>query len=216
MICLKICTFVVSKTTYRYSLLGYLPLWFAWKSVPLWYLKQRYLRPSESFPVVICLKICTFVVSKTTVTGKGQIYFVLWFAWKSVPLWYLKQQRLPALFKRIVVICLKICTFVVSKTTFICCAYLWWLLWFAWKSVPLWYLKQPIRILGKLYQVVICLKICTFVVSKTTYNEGKIKYVELWFAWKSVPLWYLKQQSLIICSTVLSCDLLENLYLCGI
>ena len=44
--------------------------------------------------VVICLKICTFVVSKTT-EGK-----------------YLSYQAL-------VVICLKICTFVVSKTTFL-------------------------------------------------------------------------------------------------
>ena len=39
-ICLKICTFVVSKTTYQILI--------------------------NSLLVVICLKICTFVVSKTT------------------------------------------------------------------------------------------------------------------------------------------------------
>ena len=44
--------------------------------------------------------------------------------------------------------------------------------------------------IGLRYIVVICLKICTFVVSKTTANISRVN---------------------CIC-----CDLLENLYLCGI
>ena len=139
---------------------------------------------------MICLKICTFVVSKTT---RIFLYLggdVLWFAWKSVPLWYLKQLNISHKRLRQVVICLKICTFVVSKTTGNEVRTFERRLWFAWKSVPLWYLKQRLIKPYLETSVVICLKICTFVVSKTTSN------------------------SVLIASQ--SCDLLENLYLCGI
>ena len=54
----------------------------------------------------------------------------------------------------IVVICLKICTFVVSKTTNEA--------------------KEPADV-----SVVICLKICTFVVSKTTRTTAKATYKTL-------------------------------------
>ena len=142
---------------------------------------------------MICLKICTFVVSKTTATEIGSSIDVLWFAWKSVPLWYLKQLNNLRGLTPSVVICLKICTFVVSKTTNFCVTHPITPLWFAWKSVPLWYLKQPLATYPCQRMVVICLKICTFVVSKTTYRDS-IKFpLTLWFAWKSVPLWYLKQ-----------------------
>ena len=91
-ICLKIRTFVVSATTRCYSNPFSFKLWFAWKFVPLWYQQQHeestrnilsccdllensYLcgisnnarAPSGwPLPVVICLKIRTFVVSATT------------------------------------------------------------------------------------------------------------------------------------------------------
>ena len=171
MICLKICTFVVSKTTLsEWDNVRY-PLWFAWKSVPLWYLKQPGLRIEFWLRVVICLKICTFVVSKTTPRESKSTHHMLWFAWKSVPLWYLKQPS-SAIYATIqVVICLKICTFVVSKTTCYRVALNCQELWFAWKSVPLWYLKQLILEREVWESVVICLKICTFVVSKTTLQQ---------------------------------------------
>ena len=62
----------------------------------------------------------------------------------------------------------------------------------------------------------ICLKIRTFVVSATTKWREFADTCTLWFAWKFVPLWY--QQQLIVIRTFLylSCDLLENSYLCGI
>ena len=168
MICLKICTFVVSKTTKSIKFSGRNLLWFAWKSVPLWYLKQLVASKRTLSLVVICLKICTFVVSKTTSVPAISEGRKLWFAWKSVPLWYLKQRLKMVINTCLVVICLKICTFVVSKTTRVHRVQRLGLLWFAWKSVPLWYLKQ--RFYTVFYQrcVVICLKICTFVVSKTT------------------------------------------------
>ena len=216
-ICLKIRTFVVSATTsltstwltyalwfaWKFVPLWYQQqlgvvwitesygLWFAWKFVPLWYQQQQMINRCMIECVVICLKIRTFVVSATTGSVIFEREFVLWFAWKFVPLWYQQQQHSyqwhnhdscdllensylcgisnnsisgVGISKR-VVICLKIRTFVVSATT----SY------------------QPIQMES---EVVICLKIRTFVVSATT--------------------------SYIISIVPLCCDLLENSYLCGI
>ena len=66
------------------------------------------------------------------------------------------------------------------------------------------------------FAVVICLKISTFVVSTTTechrWAAGRL----LWFAWKYLPLWYQQQRVAVACKTKWCCDLLENIYLCGI
>ena len=116
------------------------------------------------------------------------------------------------------------------------------MLWFAWKYLPLWYQQQlwcckPNRftscdLLENIYlcginnnvkwyhhlynPVVICLKISTFVVSTTT--EGCCLWVRsaLWFAWKYLPLWYQQQQWKQHNFRTTRCDLLENIYLCGI
>ena len=68
----------------------------------------------------------------------------------------------------------------------------------------------------KFSEVVICLKIRTFVVSATTYGQYGGYGGGLWFAWKFVPLWY--QQQLFVGKDSIKncCDLLENSYLCGI
>ena len=217
-------------------------LWFAWKFVPLWYQQQRLIiirltnvscdllensylcgisnncvECGSAFnSVVICLKIRTFVVSATTLSVATIWWLMLWFAWKFVPLWYQQQLVLTCHIASLVVICLKIRTFVVSATTY-------WenrkqqhLLWFAWKFVPLWYQQQPHPFRRFFLYVVICLKIRTFVVSATTHCNRCNGKGKLWFAWKFVPLWYQQQPA---CSTrILSrcCDLLENSYLCGI
>ena len=96
--------------------------------------------------VVICLKIRTFVVSATTANSPLFYSKALWFAWKFVPLWYQQQRReneatrflrcdllensylcgisnnelLSTSTSKVVVICLKIRTFVVSATTVSC------------------------------------------------------------------------------------------------
>ena len=93
--------------------------------------------------VVICLKIRTFVVSATTINRILTEMHLLWFAWKFVPLWYQQQRKFLTSIaarrcdllensylcgisnnteelsssERVVVICLKIRTFVVSATT---------------------------------------------------------------------------------------------------
>ena len=139
-------------------------------------------------------------------------------------------------------ICLKISTFVVSTTTCSC----WWSyglwLWFAWKYLPLWYQQQRVSVselvadgcdlLENIYlcginnnfedtesddsEVVICLKISTFVVSTTTCAIHVKRTLWLWFAWKYLPLWYQQQPSIKKDNSQARCDLLENIYLCGI
>ena len=113
-------------------------------------------------------------------------------------------------------ICLKIRTFVVSATTINSNGYVDFLLWFAWKFVPLWYQQQRAERLRFSLSVVICLKIRTFVVSATTLFVVLPYSKQLWFAWKFVPLWYQQQQYYIWLGHHFSCDLLENSYLCGI
>ena len=115
-------------------------------------------------------------------------------------------------------------------------------MWFAWKYLPLWYQQQqiPIKIcyesccdlLENIYLcginnnrgiliisasiVVICLKISTFVVSTTTQPFIQSVSGRLWFAWKYLPLWYQQQLYHLNVHIKHSCDLLENIYLCGI
>ena len=219
-ICLKIRTFVVSATT----LLNPLPvpprLWFAWKFVPLWYQQQLHTPGTHSRSRCDLLENSYLCGISNNNRGDKESGSMLWFAWKFVPLWYQQQPqtkyitisfscdllensylcgisnnfetigRLPVL----VVICLKIRTFVVSATTSFSALPLLNRLWFAWKFVPLWYQQQPLIRLPTPAFVVICLKIRTFVVSATTFVSPCILYNVLWFAWKFVPLWYQQQR----------------------
>ena len=143
MICLKIRTFVVSATTSSKSRLFCLLLWFAWKFVPLWYQQQPNITKHRIYFCCDLLEnsyLCG--ISNNPLNGSFNAA-VLWFAWKFVPLWYQQQLlRIRFLFcfscdllensylcgisnnKRnwnnsllLVVICLKIRTFVVSATT---------------------------------------------------------------------------------------------------
>ena len=114
---------------------------------------------------MICLKIRTFVVSATTAFYHQKHSFMLWFAWKFVPLWY--QQQLN----------------VVS----------WWSTW-------------RCDLLENSY-------LCG--ISNNTWVH-RTTCVGLWFAWKFVPLWYQQQLEEFGYFERGCCDLLENSYLCGI
>ena len=168
MICLKIRTFVVSATTKasRYTYIE--QLWFAWKFVPLWYQQQPSGWPLPPMFGCDLLENSYLCGISNNIYARARIELLLWFAWKFVPLWY--QQQLSyiisivplccdllensylcgisnnILWKRrffsIVVICLKIRTFVVSATTAVYRFFLYERLWFAWKFVPLWYQQQ--------------------------------------------------------------------------
>ena len=190
---------------------------------------------------MICLKIRTFVVSATTEVGLLSLTNVLWFAWKFVPLWY-QQQRLRAVWIWLaVVICLKIRTFVVSATTLKSSLDLVRGCDLLENSYLCGISNNTVAACFIFYKVVICLKIRTFVVSATTgcclhirccrcdllensylcgisnnFFQSLESYFLLWFAWKFVPLWYQQQRRGILIKISLSCDLLENSYLCGI
>ena len=206
----------ISNNTFEFGV-AKLALWFAWKFVPLWYQQQLLLskhpllsrcdllensylcgisnNKSSGYtyiaPVVICLKIRTFVVSATTAIRTAQSDRMLWFAWKFVPLWY--QQQLLSRNQ-----CIECCCDLLENS-YLC-------------GISNNQLLTHLQAQG----VVICLKIRTFVVSATTIYKSFIIWQRLWFAWKFVPLWYQQQLGLGVKIGIPSCDLLENSYLCGI
>ena len=191
MICLKIRTFVVSATT-------------------------RWLICPNGTRVVICLKIRTFVVSATTEAIYKRNIIALWFAWKFVPLWYQQQPAfapscerkrcdllensylcgisnntpLRTSWRKSVVICLKIRTFVVSATT---------------RYHPI-----ECRLRCDLLENSYLCGISNNCLIWIAIWSG------LWFAWKFVPLWYQQQLYATLYCKIIGCDLLENSYLCGI
>ena len=144
-------------------------LWFAWKFVPLWY--QQQLNHLQRYSEKRCDLLensylcgisnnwaesnsfwpssCDLLENSYLCGISNNVYclilsvMLLWFAWKFVPLWYQQQHLNAALTSAGVVICLKIRTFVVSATTHYTIIYTGYLLWFAWKFVPLWYQQQP-------------------------------------------------------------------------
>ena len=143
MICLKIRTFVVSATTCLFCCLYSTRLWFAWKFVPLWYqqqlnlsncifgkrcdlLENSYLcgisnnlgaRAAYARSVVICLKIRTFVVSATTCNCSPLIAACCDLLENSYLCGISNNFKKSINCRQVVVICLKIRTFVVSATT---------------------------------------------------------------------------------------------------
>ena len=193
-ICLKIRTFVVSATTRIVVNTHPSKLWFAWKFVPLWYQQQLCIRLLAVCNRCDLLENSYLCGISNNVLLRQHSPILLWFAWKFVPLWYQQQQKAEIAFcavccdllensylcgisnngkvyltkNNVVVICLKIRTFVVSATTQAVNCVDTETLWFAWKFVPLWYQQQLTLILQYSRQVVICLKIRTFVVSATT------------------------------------------------
>ena len=169
---------------------------------------------------MICLKIRTFVVSATTLINFLSTSYQLWFAWKFVPLWYQQQHccckgtkgfscdllensylcgisnnsltRMKIFI--IVVICLKIRTFVVSATTIRNRLYQYFSCDLLENSYLCGISNNLPEIMLHILSVVICLKIRTFVVSATTTSAKRLTTSTLWFAWKFVPLWYQQQQ----------------------
>ena len=141
--------------------------------------------------VVICLKIRTFVVSATTTRENNTFNRLLWFAWKFVPLWYQQQPNTIRL------VYTRGCDLL--ENSYLC-------------GIS----NNPNAVDWYTEDVVICLKIRTFVVSATTMQLLAFNGSMLWFAWKFVPLWYQQQPLRSLSSCLLRCDLLENSYLCGI
>ena len=218
-------------------------LWFAWKFLSLWY--QTQLQIDYNILLTRCDLLENFYLcgikhnTRSKMVQKFQSCDLL----ENFYLCGIKHnwKRYPTAFL-CVVICLKISIFVVSNTTTRLFSFPFWLLWFAWKFLSLWYQTQlhyslrqhdegcdllenfylcgikhnhptqkPVPLL-----VVICLKISIFVVSNTTTTATPTTTIKLWFAWKFLSLWYQTQLSIVVSCYRISCDLLENFYLCGI
>ena len=215
-ICLKIRTFVVSATTHLIALIAFAELWFAWKFVPLWYQQQLCIDYQQRQHVVICLKIRTFVVSATTLKRISSFCLCCDLLENSYLCGISNNPLVMTVERVLVVICLKIRTFVVSATTtlpwlrkILCCDLL--------ENSYLCGISNNSGDKNSSIQgVVICLKIRTFVVSATTSDRLVCLQRRLWFAWKFVPLWYQQQRIRIYSAHANGCDLLENSYLCGI
>ena len=165
---------------------------------------------------MICLKIRTFVVSATTKVQWIVIIISCDLLENSYLCGISNNLNFSVLNVIVVVICLKIRTFVVSATThflYLCISSSCDLLENSYlcgisNNQRCWLIYWGL--------VVICLKIRTFVVSATTHVYHFQYSVKLWFAWKFVPLWYQQQRLNLFQLPVLCCDLLENSYLCGI
>ena len=140
---------------------------------------------------MICLKTRTFAVSQTTHAAYHLQTYLLWFAWKLVHLQYRKQ------------LCSSTCLSNIScdllENSYIC-------------SIA----NNHITNLSDAEIVVICLKTRTFAVSQTTFKTLINHFILLWFAWKLVHLQYRKQPPIFLGKFNLSCDLLENSYICSI
>ena len=188
------------------------------------------------FPFTLCCLFFNLNITIFTLTHACD------FAWKIVPLWY-QQQLVSCIIERrlrcdlleksylcginnnsndtemysiFVVICLKNRTFVVSTTTNTCTIHTNLCCDLLEKSYLCGINNNVSSFIALPCSVVICLKNRTFVVSTTTHLPLLLSNLQLWFAWKIVPLWYQQQPSLYKSTPICSCDLLEKSYLCGI
>ena len=217
-------------------------MWFAFKFLPLQYLRQHTLRVFVRERVVICFQILTFAVSATA--------RFLW-VWRGGGCDLLSNSYLCSIcdsqqrfffWNTEVVICFQILTFAVSATATCTIFISKGQLWFAFKFLPLQYLRQhpynrksnlfgcdllsnsylcsicdSIKVCSVLkWYVVICFQILTFAVSATASRIRGSNNPKLWFAFKFLPLQYLRQLCILIILLVVSCDLLSNSYLCSI
>ena len=166
-------------------------MWFAWKIVPLWYQQQLLV-------IGIIGVICCDLLEKSYLCGINN-----------------NQVQLMK-FCKVVVICLKNRTFVVSTTTMFEDKDRNMRLWFAWKIVPLWYQQQPK--LDDWFSTMCCDLLEKSYLCGINNNSSPWQNDEfaLWFAWKIVPLWYQQQHIFYKLQAAPGCDLLEKSYLCGI
>ena len=166
-------------------------LWFAWKFVPLWYQQQLSVLNKSSLYRCDLLENSYLCGISNNALPWVSVRTLLWFAWKFVPLWY-QQQRVP-----LIILTLARCDLL--ENSYLC-------------GIS----NNSYSYIEASCQVVICLKIRTFVVSATTAISFFWRSKLLWFAWKFVPLWYQQQQIPDALADYNGCDLLENSYLCGI
>ena len=200
--------FVVQSTSGRAGAVVFFPLWFALKFVSLWCNRHHKRDCGTQRVVVICFKICIFVVQSTSQTLYYQRQCQLWFALKFVSLWCNRHPTDNGYYTAKVVICFKICIFVVQSTSSRQYKKYDNRLWFALKFVSLWCNRHPPTVYNLPWCVVICFKICIFVVQSTSTEDTDSEMSALWFALKFVSLWCNRHLNLFTCTLYVCCDLL--------
>ena len=141
--------------------------------------------------VVICFQILTFAVSATAQIPRGGHHMVLWFAFKFLPLQYLRQRPGAGIEAQL-------CCDLLSNS-YLC-------------SIC----DSRRRDGHPCGWVVICFQILTFAVSATAEKLPAHRPQQLWFAFKFLPLQYLRQPVWLTYAIFGRCDLLSNSYLCSI
>ena len=162
---------LIFETTALYFVLNYTPLWIAFKSLYLWYSKQLYgLSDLEKlrcellskvyifdirnncisnllvlFAVVNCFQKFISLIFETTLKWTIFSFGSLWIAFKSLYLWYSKQQQTLRLCNgNCCELLSKVYIFDIRNNSFKNRSGLR-LLWIAFKSLYLWYSKQPLN-----------------------------------------------------------------------
>ena len=166
-------------------------LWFAWKYLSLWYQQQQGEKETAWAGSCDLLENIYLCGINNNPSSMQPHYLTLWFAWKYLSLWY--QQQLTGRTRPLAICCdLLENIYLCGINNNLC---------MNWHSIR---------------HVVICLKISIFVVSTTTQERRRNTVIMLWFAWKYLSLWYQQQQVRSWGLFCPRCDLLENIYLCGI
>ena len=138
--------------------------------------------------------------------------FLLWFAFKIVPLVYEIQPHKEYCYTRCVVICFQNRTFGIWNTTYFSRCEWRWSCDLLSKSY-LWYMKYNLELLDKCEQALwFAFKIVPLVY-EIQLPDTWLPYKELWFAFKIVPLVYEIQHGGNYAGMVCCCDLLSKSYL---
>ena len=90
------------------------------------------------------------------------------------------------------------------------------LLWFAWKYLSLWHQQQLSVTLSNWESGCDLLENIYLCGINNNLQNDDFASLMLWFAWKYLSLWHQQQLERKMAFNENSCDLLENIYLCGI
>ena len=157
-----------------------------------------------------CFQISIFAVANTTVLRWTRIYHGLWIAFKLVSLQLQTQQHLEQTWCSCVVNCFQISIFAVANTTQSELVSKECLLWIAFKLVSLQLQTQLVLTMCFRRSVVNCFQISIFAVANTTHTSWRLRWFELWIAFKLVSLQLQTQRAALHLHLLRRCELLSN------
>ena len=189
-------------------------MWIAFKSLYLWYSRQRENTPTiNNLGCELLSKVYIFDIRDNSDEYKET--------------------------QRIVVNCFQKFISLIFETTCQTLSFAMFLLWIAFKSLYLWYSRQLLRfnthppigceLLSKVYifdirdnctivlnllaSVVNCFQKFISLIFETTLTYKETPYCVLWIAFKSLYLWYSRQLSFQLQTYLKGCELLSKVYI---